>query len=139
MPEGIPYASSNVVAGAGLELNYLGRHCFAYSGKIAASTGPLNALVFTTGSGYIKGEFQLNAAVDISSPTSVRQTTLEVRFNKVTISAIRAGVEADDQTAQSERQKVIIPPYTVVQCIVDSSETTALMDVTVTFRGRVHQ
>jgi len=127
--------------GAQKGLSIIGRrnHCYAYSGKIAAATGPTNALVFTTeGKGYIIGKFQLNAALDISSPTTVRQTTLELRFNGVTVSAIRAGVEADDQTTQSETQKVLIPPGTSVLAIVDSSEASALLDVTVTFVGKMY-
>jgi len=56
MPEGIPYASSNVVAGSGKDLNYVGNHVFAYSKAIGVSNSETALLETTTGNKSIKCE-----------------------------------------------------------------------------------
>jgi len=57
MPEGVGYSGSNVVVNTGLELNYIGAHCYAYSGqKVATGGGDATLLSFTTGAQTIVGE-----------------------------------------------------------------------------------
>jgi len=58
MPEGIPYASSNVVAGAGFDINFVGRRVFAYSGLIDYdNSGNQKMLEFDSGSDLMIAEF----------------------------------------------------------------------------------
>ena len=58
-------AGSGGTAGVGTSLNYIGNHCYAYSGNVtdAGTSGPNTTMLdFTTGSGsYIKGKFQWEA------------------------------------------------------------------------------
>jgi archaellum component FlaF (FlaF/FlaG flagellin family) len=138
MPEGVGYGS-NIVAGAGLELNYVGSHCYAYSGLYLANTTAFTVLEFQTGKGYIVGEMQLNAAVDDDGPTSVNINSANILFNGISVALIRAGVAGDDTTPTSERQKLIIPPLTQVQVIVDSNGTESDRWLSVVFTGRVHK
>jgi hypothetical protein len=86
MPEGIPYASTNVVAGAGLELNYVGNHVFAFSGGIITLAGNADAtmLDMVTGSEYIVGDFVFFAAVDPNLTGGVK-TKFKLTLNGVKV------------------------------------------------------
>jgi len=137
MPEGIPYASTNVVAGAGLELNYIGRHCYAMSGNMEATTASQIALLFTTGSEYIVGEFQFNGFVQLSN-VSVRQGSIEITVNSIPVSNMIVS-DANEDMPGSETQKILLPPYTVVQCNVVATSGDSDNFATVTFIGKVYK
>ena len=138
MPEGIPYASTNVVAAAGLDLNYIGNHCFAYSGTHAANSTAATALEFTTGNQYIVGEIQLNAAVNSTNPANGSSTLALIKFNGVIISIIKSEGHVDDMPNVAT-QKVIVPPYTNVTISVDSNDDQAAQFATVTFTGKLYK
>jgi len=139
MPEGIPYASSNVVAGTGLELNYIGKHCYAYSGTFAANTTAATALKFTTGNQYIVGEFQLNAAVNTTNPALGTRTLGIIAFNSITVSIIKGTFSNPSSAPSSAKQKVIIPPYTQVTVTIDASADESAQFATVTFSGKIYK
>jgi len=123
MPEGIPYASSNVVAGAGLELNYIGRHCYAYSGGIGASTSEITYLSFTSGNFYTVAELTINGHLEFGNG----QGTLDawkLRMNGVIIGVYKT--ETTLTTADLVGSVVVpllIPPYTQIIVSCDSDDT----------------
>ena len=50
-------------AGPGLGLQYMGNHCYAYSGLVLVTNSETDLLNFTTtGTGYIIGKFQVTPA-----------------------------------------------------------------------------
>jgi len=138
MPEGIPYSSANVVAGAGLDLNYIGKHAYAYSGTFEGSTSAQTVIDTHSGNGYLVGEFQLNAVVNSTDPAVGNPTLAQILFNETIIAIIKAEAGTED-TPSSERQKVIIPPYTKVQVIVDSDDNQSSRLGSIVFVGRIHE
>jgi len=129
MPEGIPYSSSNVTAGTGLELNYLGRHCFAYSGSFNPGSGE-TYLDFTTGSGYIVGIVEINADYAGTGGTNLQ---VEISLNGIDVVVERD--VGNDYVPGDTEFKLIIPPYTNVK--VDISGASAPANAN--FTGRVYQ
>jgi len=122
MPEGIPYSSSNVTAGAGLELNYLGRHCFAYSGSVIVNNTTETCLSFTTGSSYIRAEFR--EGVDFTN-VGTKFVGFTIKMNGIVIltnyHTVETGGKNESNTPST--YKLIIPPYT--QIITQASTNSA--------------
>ena len=136
MPEGIPYASSNVVAGAGLELNYIGKHCFAYN-RVAVSTSAVNQLEFTTGSGYIVAKIYFNGATDFGNIDRGQTTAFQVQFNGIPILQLKVDTETE-RSLCTIRNDVVIPPYTNVTITADSDAATFGF-TSVSFTGRIYK
>jgi len=108
MPEGIPYASSNVIAGAGLELNYVGDNVFAYSGAVtmASSATEYSLLEFATGSKTIQ------AFVDFRNVTlnTNNNTTSKWYMNDILVFQMES--ESSETAFPGHVGRLIIPPYT---------------------------
>jgi len=134
MPEGIGYSGSNVVAGAGLELNYVGSKVYAYSGLYVSSTTSSTKLLFTTGKNIIEGQFQLNMPVDDDAPQSGTVSSANILFNGITI-AIISGSSVDAGSNRTVTQNVILPPFTSVEVIVDSTGNESDQYGSMTFVG----
>jgi len=124
------------VAATGLGIRYIGKHCYAYSGRLEATTAGQTGLDFTTGSGFIVGEIQCNAYLQYDN-VSLRQGAFKISFNDLPISELTAS-DANEDMPASVTQKVLIPPLTKV-----TVETTASSDdsdnyATLTLIGRVY-
>ena len=136
MPETDVIPTSASVASTGKGIRYIGDYAYAYSGLFAASTAVTTELEFITGSGLIKGEFQLNAPVSTTSTQAAIATIyfneIEIAIIKVTFSTSSAGFPG------SERQPVIIPPRTKIKVTVDSTDDQSGQQGSVTFVGRVY-
>ena len=131
--------TSDLFAGTGLGIRYVGKdHVYAYSGLYLANTNIQEVLSFTSGSGIIVGDLQLNAAVDDDDPGQVNITSANIYFNGTSIAILRAGVAGDDTTPMSERQRVIIPPFTTVVVNVDNNGTEIDRYLSVILTGRVY-
>jgi len=111
MPEGVGYASSNVVGGTGPDLNYIENRVFAYSGLKAATTSLKTYLSFQTGSKAIVGVLQVNSPVDDDDPTVGVSSASEISVNSVKIALLKTDSQEEDKNS-SERIKVVLPPYT---------------------------
>ena len=119
MPEGVDYASTNVVAGTGLDLNYVQDRVYAYSGLKAALAAGFTVLNFQTGNKTIIGTMQLNAGVDDDTPTVGTETTANILLNGVSIGILKATTGAADNAPGSISQDLVLPPYTNVEVIMD--------------------
>ena len=135
MPEGVDYFASNVTAGTGLGLNYIGNHCYAISGSISvagASSANTTLLDFSTGSEYLTADLQ-----GFSTERGSAQLYLNVKFNSQDI----LKTEFDDAGSASGLLdmpiKLIIPPYTHVECLV-GIETGATKHWSLIMTGRVY-
>jgi len=110
MPEGVDYSSSNVIAGVGPELNYVGNRCFAYSGNQTLADATLvTALDFTTGNKVIKGKFQSSVDADALGTEYVR-TFIEFNGQSIVYEFEQRG----GGSPSGDVKHVIIPPYTNV-------------------------
>lgn len=137
---GNPTGGSNP-AGTGTTLNYIGDFAYAYSGKLAADSGtPYTVLKFTTGSGIVRAECQLNAPVDDDDggASGIAGATADIQFNNQTVALLAvSGVTADRHKALAV-QDLIIPPFTEVEVIVTAGATAADKFSTTTIVGRVY-
>jgi len=123
--------------GGQLGLSTIGEHIYGYSGTFPATTDPQTVIDTNTGKGYIIGEFQLNAAVNSTNPSSGSATLALMTFNGVTVSIIKSEANVDD-LPNNVTQKVLIPPYTRVVITIESNDAQSAQFATVTFVGRVY-
>ena len=138
MPEGVAYVGSNVVASTGLELNYIGSHCYAYSGAKAASTTVADQLNFTSGTGYIIGKLYCNGSVEDAPSGSGDVSVFIVSFNGVEVARLKTETGQEDSPINAWN-KLLIPPYTHVVVTCDSGANAGDRLTSVVFTGRVYQ
>ena len=134
-PEAVPSNAS--VASTGKGIRYIGKHVYAYSGRIAANTASASYLEFTTGSGYIVGEMQFNGFLQYDT-ISLRQGGFQIQFNSEFVAELEVSDSAEDMPA-SVTQKVIIPPFTKVEVTARAQASDANNFATITFTGRVYE
>jgi len=134
MPEGVPYASSNVIAGAGLELNYVGDHVFAYSGVRATSNTDVNLLSFTSGSKIIKADVFFGYLDNDN-----KSFEYKILFNSVLVSGWVTGGAGNQANADiSPIIPIVIPPYTEVLITAKNISSPDSVDQCATLTGRVY-
>ena len=121
---------------AGKSLTVIGSKCYAYSGSYTSSTTSDTKLLFATGKQVIDGEFQLNMPVDDDSPNLANRSSANIKFNGITVSIV-SGNSADAGTNRSVRQRLIVPPLTEVEVIVDSDGNEGDRYGTLTFVGDI--
>jgi len=132
----IPVSAS--IASTGKSIRYIGDHAYAYSGLLEVSADIVTVLEFTTGSGYLVGEFQVNAGYDDDNAAGAATPTVaNISFNGLSIGIIGCGGQTPDRRPSSITQKVVIPPNTEVVGTLDSS-ATADHFYSLTFVGRVY-
>jgi len=110
MPEGIPYSGSNVVATAGLSLNYVGNHVYAASGLVldAGTGGPNTTLLnFTTGAKAIIATLDFN-----DDSTGGSDIYFTMKYNGIEVIESKGGVEF-----LPWKYNIFIPPYTHVEVL----------------------
>jgi len=132
MPEGVGYSSSNVTAGVGLELNYVGKRCFAYSGNVMVTTSATDLLNFTTGKESILGKVQFNPASSHDEDVIYR-----IYLNGLQIQTLWI---FDNKVAGSSNRThnyilMLIPPYTNVQ--ITGTMTANQFNQNATFTGKL--
>jgi len=140
MPEGIPYAGSNVVASAGLELNYVGDHCYAYSGLQSIATSSQTLLSFQTGNNTIEAEIYCTGPLKFSDPATGNITNFKLSINGVAVHLLGNRTANTAYTNPlTNTIKVILPPYTNVLIESDSSATDATQFSAASLTGRVYK
>jgi hypothetical protein len=132
MPEGVGYGPQ-FTASTGLELNYIGRHCYATSGSIDVGQSETIFLNFRCGEdNYIDGQVQVNYAADQSE-----NALYKIYFNGVVIQSwvVPGGTQSP---APEQPCFILIPPGTQVKVtgILLSGGSTRTHFATLT--GRVH-
>jgi len=137
MPEGIPYSSSNVTASAGLELNYIGSHCYAYSGTFDAASSFVNVLEFITGKEYIVSTISCNGLVNPADTGPGTNSIFKIQLNSIIIAYIK--VETSNESMPSVIPiDCIIPPFTNVTVSVISDQATSAKVGSVTLTGKLY-
>jgi len=120
-------------AGIGTSLNYIGNHCYAYSGNVtdATSSAPATTLLdFTTASGtYIKGKFQWEANNESSLVVDI---VVEFNGQRIYDSEFDA---SPSRGMWNTPLRVIIPPETRVVMKFGASGN---MESAAQFTGRVY-
>ena len=135
-PEAVPSNAS--VASTGLGIRYIGQHCYALSGTFSASTNPQTTLEFTTGgSGYIVGRFQFTGMFNPATAANGSTGGCLITFNGIDALVLKVDGTEEDMPSFSF-EDVIIPPFTTVKAVIDSSSNDELRVGTVNFTGRVY-
>jgi len=124
MPEGVGYSGSNVVAGAGLELNYIGRHCYAYSGGKGSIDASVTYLEFTSGNFMAMTELTVNGAVEFSGPTTGLTTAWKLEMNGIVIGVYKTETNEEDMPSTLVIP-LLIPPYTAIKVTALVSSTNS--------------
>ena len=125
--------ASTVSTGKGLR--YIGEHAYAYSGQTAAGAdADASLLDFTTGSGYIVGQFQFSYAPDTLQSADCRY---RIKLNGEIV--IQYWDEADIREDANPHQflPMIIPPFTRVETIANMVGVASQLMCS-TFSGRVY-
>lgn len=138
MPEGVGYSGSNSVAGAGLELNYIGNHCYAFSGEYGSSTTSQATLEFATGKEYIIFKAYFTGPLKYSDPNTGREANWQVSLNGIVIANIHTDTTEADITAQGELE-FLVPPFTNVLIEVDANDTDAEYTNCVVLTGTLYK
>jgi len=124
MPEGVGYSGSNVVAGTGLALNYVGDFVYAYSGQVSlTSAGDTTMLSFTTGKSVIRGMVQ--SGHDTTQMSGAQSLQTIIKFNGIIVyDHLTLYSSADTQTADlGSPIELVIPPFTEVKVIGFTSDS----------------
>jgi hypothetical protein len=124
MPEGIPYSSANIVVGTGLELNYIGEHCYAYSGGKGSTENEQTYLLFTSGNATIVGELTVSGGVEFSGPTVGVTSAWKLQMNGIVVGLYKTDTIEEDQPPAIV-VPIIIPPYTLVQVSAYTSDNNS--------------
>jgi len=135
MPEGIPYAGTNVVAGAGLDLNYVGDRVYAYSGMYQITSSDVKHLEFKTGKQLIIAEFTGIAGALPNTLSSGAVSLFKININGITIATIKTDSDTEDMPTYAT-VPLVIPPYTTVEVNVESSAATADMKTSCLITGK---
>jgi len=105
MPEGVDYGPQ-FTASLGKTLNYIGDHCYAASGAIAADSGnEAECLNFTTGPGYIVAKVEFTHTV-----LAGYEIGMLLYFNGEL--ALKVASDGVPPFNSSHAYHIIIPPYT---------------------------
>jgi len=138
MPEGVGYGPQ-YTASTGLELNYIGGHCYANSGLIQINTSLTECLNFKTGSGYIVMDLTLCGAAHHNGSTNAgANTVFEIYLNGVRNLLIKIeSIQEDHPTA--ETIPILIPPYTEVKVAFICDAATSNMFNSASLVGKVYE
>jgi len=135
MPEGIPYASSNVVASVGKELNYSGNFAFAYSGVISVDNETIECLNFVTPNRTIVA--RVNFAYDVVGFTAGEKIGFEMKLNGQDVINSVGGADIRANISQYGLD-IVIPPLTHVQFNFVNTDTSGIL-MSMAFTGELHQ
>ena len=137
MPEGIPYASSNAVAGTGLNLNIIGNHAYACN-NLPASADDTIVLQFTTGPQYLVGWIQFNGYIKSNQPGVGTEGTCTMSFNGQRVLNFKTDTELETSAPHSEKQYILIPAFTSVVVTLRASQANADHIATVGIAGKLY-
>ena len=135
---GGPVGFANSFTGPAEALEIYGDFAAAYSGKYPASTTPQTVLDFTTGNYLFVGRIQFNGWIDPTDPTSGARGSMVMTMNGTDIMVLKTDGLSETMPA-SERQDIIIPPYTEITAVVDSTSDNVAMDGYVLLTGRIYK
>ena len=130
---GVPNVTSGAnPAGTGSNLNYIGKHVYAYSGIITVDNVTTPMLSFTTGSGYIVAKIQVD-----NSSGSNDDIKYIVKFNGETVSSWYWST-AGNHNEPMNPVFVIMPANTIVTISATNLSGSSQRNHSAIVTGRVY-
>ena len=125
--------ASQTITGPDLQYTQDNQHAFAYSGSTDTILNTdTQALLFTTGSGYLVGHYNFN-----SDSATGNDLAFKIFFNDIQVVGIY------DRASQQQPpfpKPLIIPPFTKVEFTVKNIDSTSVtIPCFAAFTGRVHE
>ncbi len=131
--------TSDLFAGPGLGIRYVGDYCYAFSGAFAAVASEQTVLDFTTGSGYVVATLTMTAPIKMTTANIGNGFIrgYQLNFNNQTVGLYKVDSEAEDMPSDTEAQ-ILIPPFTavVLTCIDNGPGASSFGTANIT--GRVY-
>ena len=134
MPEGVDYASANVTAGTGLELNYIQDKCFAYSGAIGVPNVETTLIETQSGSGVIDAIIQCSYGTPDSDNMQYK-----IYFNGIIVMQFSMSGAVDVGNWQSMIYHFVIPPYTNIKVTGQNTTSSTGRVQTASLTGKVYK
>ena len=123
-------------SGTGSSLNYIGNHCYAYSGAFGATTSAQTTLEFETGGQYIVGEMLTLGGVAFDT-TGGLKSAFRISINGEVVAVTLIDNQTDHSTSNNAIP-MLLAPYSRVKVEVDSDDNNATVLSTTIFTGRVY-
>tara|TARA_Y100001938_G_C7803555_1_gene288298 strand:- start:8 stop:430 length:423 start_codon:yes stop_codon:yes gene_type:complete len=121
-------------AGVGASLQYVGNHCYAYSGKFQTTAGTsadTTALLFTTGSEYIHVDY---LGFEDDETNTGRDRFVSIFINNEEI--FHGKYTNPQEMSQDQPIRMIIPPFTKVEVKCGGADGSS--NWTVMLTGRLY-
>ena len=119
-------------SGTGTALNYIGNHCYAYSGDISVGGSLTTMLEFTTAEQYIVGTYQIHGLL---AQIGANQLQLEVIMNGESIT--HTFWDSAQDNLNPFENGILIPPYTKVTFQL-AQASSGDKNMQITLMGRVY-
>lgn len=124
------------VVQTGLGIRYIGDWAYAYSGAVVINNDTQTQLLFTTGSGVIKGRYEWG--FDAANMASNKVVGYIIKMNDLLVyEMIVETVTTQSGMDMDKPVHLIIPPFTKVE-VQAYTNHTANMDSFGVFTGRVY-
>jgi len=125
---------SNTVnpSGTGTSLNYIGNHCYGYSGVVGVNNTEKALLKFSTGNEYIRAIIQFNGGAAGGGDNYVYR----VKYDSQIVQEYVTNNNTDD--APNQKLNLIIPPFTNVECTAVNASDDSSNDQIVSLSGRTY-
>jgi len=125
---------SNTVnpSGTGTSLNYIGNHCYAYSGVVGVNDTEKALLKFSTGNEYIRAIIQFNGGAAGGGDNYIYR----VKYDSQIVQEYVTNSNTDD--APNQKLNLIIPPFTNVECTAVNASDNSSNDQIVSLSGRTY-
>ena len=131
---GGPISSSNP-AGTGSGLNYIGNHCYAYSGTVGVNGTETTLVEFTTGASVIRGQWLPQILVTAHHGDDIR---FACYIDEEQIMATIVAAATGNDLTGIIRVPLIIPPFTRIKITGQNISQNLSKDTGATFTGRVY-
>jgi len=120
-------------AGTGTSLNYVGDHCFGYSGQLAIPGSATTMLQFETGGQYIVAKVLFQ-----SNNSTADDYTATVSMNDEKVSEVFIQNTGQLYPYGSVPLNLVIPPYTKVEIFMENKSSSSGYTWYATITGRVY-
>ncbi len=133
---GNPVGGSNPI-GTGSSLNFIGNHCYAYSGMFESDTNPATMLKFTTGSFYSVAKLTVSGAIDNVTTGNGVTSVFTVKVNGEEVMRIKVDTDQEDSPTL-EVVPFLIEPNSTMEVIGISNGAVSTRALSASIVGRVY-